>query len=205
VLDAGMGGGRLLAELGRRGWEVNGIDGSQGMVALARERLPGARDRLVQARLEELPCPTEAFDAVVSTGAVEYADDLERALAEIARVLVPGGVAVISVPSRFAPFALWRREVVYPVLSLAKRLGLVRHAPFLRARPPRRGQLESLMGQVGLPVERVGFANRFLLVSPLERMFPALAVRSAERLARSDSGLARRFATQLVYVGRRRA
>src|SRR5690242_7146432 len=48
ALDAGMGPGRLCAELENLGWTVYGVDASSEMVALARARLPGAADRLLQ-------------------------------------------------------------------------------------------------------------------------------------------------------------
>lgn len=205
VLDAGMGGGRLVAELDRRGWEVTGIDGSAEMVALAQARLPEARDRLLVAQLERLPFPDGSFDAIVATGAVEYADDLNLALAELARVLAPGGAAIVSMPSVFAPYPALRREVLYPALRLAKRLGLVERAPFARSRPPRLKRFKQLLADVSLNVEAVGFANRFPFVTPFERMFPVTSVRAAERLAESESRLARAFAGQLVFVARKRA
>src|SRR5437867_8308735 len=57
VLDAGMGPGRLAAELARRGWTVSGVDTADEMVAAARRRLPGSADRLVRAKIEVLPYP----------------------------------------------------------------------------------------------------------------------------------------------------
>ena len=66
-----------------------GVDASAEMVALARERLPDARDRLAQGSVEELPFEDASFDAVAATGVLEYAD-VPRALGELARVLRPG-------------------------------------------------------------------------------------------------------------------
>src|SRR5438093_9682034 len=51
ILDAGMGPGRLCAELQARGWTVSGIDASREMVAAARARLPDAAERLLEAEI----------------------------------------------------------------------------------------------------------------------------------------------------------
>src|SRR5581483_7561409 len=64
VLDAGMGPGRLGAELAARGWTVSGVDAAEEMVEVARKRLAEAAERLVHAELESLPFPDASFDAV---------------------------------------------------------------------------------------------------------------------------------------------
>ena len=125
AVDAGMGPGRLLAELERRGWRVSGIDSSGEMVALAQRRLPDAGERLVQAPIEALPFAAESFDLALATGVLEYADDLEAALRELARVVRPGGRAIVSLPNWWSASAIVRGRALYP---LARRAG--------RATPP---------------------------------------------------------------------
>ena len=130
VLDAGMGPGRLLAELSGRGWDVAGADLSTEMVSRARLRLPAAADGLLQGRLEALPFADAGFDAVVATGVLEYVDDLPKAVSELARVLRPEGIAVVSVTNPRSLFAMWRRFVIYPPARVVKRrFGGLRDAP----------------------------------------------------------------------------
>ena len=155
VLDAGMGGGRLCAELDRRGWNVTGVDVSAEMVALARERLPHLAPRLLWGRVESLPLDDASLDAVVATGVLEYVDDLGAALRELARVLRAGGVAALSIPAPTAPHTLWRLRIVYPLVRVAKAV-----IPFGRPSPPARPALtqdgfESALEAAGLAVERV--------------------------------------------------
>jgi SAM-dependent methyltransferase/uncharacterized protein YbaR (Trm112 family) len=77
--------------------ELWGVDISAGMVRQAtRNRAPG---RLVVAAAEALPFPDNTFDRVVSREVIEHAADPAAMLAEIARVLYPGGVAVITTPN----------------------------------------------------------------------------------------------------------
>jgi SAM-dependent methyltransferase len=95
ILDVGVGPGLLAYDLARLvGSEgrVLGIDVSEDMLALARARLadlPQAELRLADAGA--LGAPDAAFDAAVSTQVHEYVADMPAALAELARVLRPGG------------------------------------------------------------------------------------------------------------------
>lgn len=155
VVDAGMGGGRLCAELDRLGWSVTGVDPSPEMVALARERVPHLASRLVGGRIESLPLDDASVDAVVATGVLEYVDDLEVAVHELARVLRPGGVAALSIAAPSAPNTLWRLRVLYPFVRFVK--GVV---PFGRPSPPARPKLsrnalEAALTESGLTVENV--------------------------------------------------
>jgi len=153
VLDAGMGGGRLAAELDTRGWIVTGIDSSVRMVVLARQRLPQLADRLVEADLCALPFADASFDAVVATGALEYVGDLDRGLGELARVLRPGGRAVVSFPNYRSPHALWRRFALYPAARLAKRiLPLSRPAPMRPLHPITPAAFERALDAAGLRI-----------------------------------------------------
>lgn len=161
VLDCGMGPGRLLVELERRGWSVAGIDVSGEMVALARERLPAAPDRLLRGTIESLPFAAGSFDAVVATGVFEYVDDLPRAVAEVARVLRAGGLLVASMPNPYAPHTVWRQRVVYPaVRRLRRRVRLGRRpVPLRRPGLLSRGRLEALLDAGGLAVEQVEYVR----------------------------------------------
>jgi SAM-dependent methyltransferase len=136
VLDAGMGGGRLVAELDARGWTATGVDNSSRMVELALERLPQLAGRLLKADLEALPFPDESFDAVVATGALEYVGDLDRGLRELVRLLRPGGKAVLSFPNHRSPRSLWRRVALYPAARLIKRVLPLRRSAPLRSSDP---------------------------------------------------------------------
>jgi ubiquinone/menaquinone biosynthesis C-methylase UbiE len=158
VLDAGMGGGRLLSELDARGWTVTGVDSSPQMVELARRRLPHLADRLLEADAVALPFAAESFDAVVATGALEYVGDLPRGLAELTRVLRPGGRAVGSFPNYRSPHALWRRFALYPAARLAK--SVVPHsrsAPMRPLHPITPAAFERALTMAGL---RVGERRR---------------------------------------------
>ncbi|WP_125777134.1 class I SAM-dependent methyltransferase [Antribacter gilvus] len=94
VLDVGCGSGDLLAYLDRRGMSVAGIDPAPGMVSLARARVPAAEVR--QGDAEHLPWGDAAFDLVTSVNALQFADDVDDALAELVRVVGPGGQVAVA-------------------------------------------------------------------------------------------------------------
>jgi SAM-dependent methyltransferase len=94
VLDAACGTARHGAQLAARGHRVTGVDRSGDMLAVARAKLPDAVFH--QGDLEALPVADATFDAVVCGLALVHLPRLERAMAEFARVLRPGGRLIVS-------------------------------------------------------------------------------------------------------------
>jgi ubiquinone/menaquinone biosynthesis C-methylase UbiE len=94
VLDAGCGAGDYSAAFTQAGaHSVTGFDVSSGSLNLAHAQTPTGRFTL--ASLSELPYRTASFDIIWSWGVLHYVPNSHKALAEIARVLRPGGMAVI--------------------------------------------------------------------------------------------------------------
>ncbi|WP_411711534.1 class I SAM-dependent methyltransferase [Lentzea atacamensis] len=109
ILDAGCGAGPLLAELRARGADVSGFDLSRGMLDLARRRVPDA-DLRVADLAAPLPYADAAFDDVVVSLVLHYLEDWGPSLAELRRVLRPGGRLLISVDHPFAMHMIHRAE-----------------------------------------------------------------------------------------------
>jgi demethylmenaquinone methyltransferase / 2-methoxy-6-polyprenyl-1,4-benzoquinol methylase len=115
VLDVATGTGAVALELVRlKGCTVVGIDQSAEMLAEARRRitLAGAtkETRLVEGRAEELPFENGAFDALSVTYLLRYVDDPGATLAELARVVRPGGTIAsleFGLPTGALPRAGW--------------------------------------------------------------------------------------------------
>ncbi|MFI2762311.1 class I SAM-dependent methyltransferase [Streptomyces echinatus] len=104
ILDAGCGSGPLSAALRDRGAVVTGMDVSAGMLALARRRL-GDDVALHLADLSDrLPFADGAFDDVVASLVLHYLEDWGPALAELRRVLRPGGRLIASVEHPFVAY-----------------------------------------------------------------------------------------------------
>lgn len=97
VLDLGCGTGAFLGALAsaRPDLRLVGADLSPGMLAAARRRLGGAVP-LVEASALALPFGGGAFDVVTSLSSLHYWPEPGRGLAEVARVLAPGGTLVLT-------------------------------------------------------------------------------------------------------------
>lgn len=116
VLDYGCGHGMAAVVLARAGAVVTGFDLSPGYVAEAERRATanGVSATFVAADAEHLPFPDATFDAVWGNAVLHHLD-LDRAGAELRRVLKPGGVAVFCEPWGGNPvLAFARRRLPYP-------------------------------------------------------------------------------------------
>jgi ubiquinone/menaquinone biosynthesis C-methylase UbiE len=99
LLDLGCGTGHQMAELRERGYQVVGVDGSAEMLEHARANNPDAE--LHQTDVDDLPLPDQGFDYILCIEVLRYLPESERCVAEMARVLRPGGVAVATATPRF--------------------------------------------------------------------------------------------------------
>jgi SAM-dependent methyltransferase len=95
VLDIGCGVGVFLAMIVGLGAEPHGIDASEALIALARERLPGADLRV--GDMESLPYADDTFDLVTGFTSFFFANDIVAALHEAGRVVKPGAPVVLQV------------------------------------------------------------------------------------------------------------
>jgi SAM-dependent methyltransferase len=107
LLDVGCGEGQVARHLATLGVDVVGLDPTPSQLRVARER--GGGPRYARGRADALPCRDGAFDAALVCLALEHVDRFEVAIAEVARVLEPGGVFVLLLahPLLQAPGGGW--------------------------------------------------------------------------------------------------
>jgi SAM-dependent methyltransferase len=96
VLDIGCGRGLLLAAFRRRGWEPQGTELSETAARYARQ-VAGVPVEI--GRVEEIRFPANQFDAVTMWHVLEHVPDPRVVLAEVSRILRPGGVLLVGVPN----------------------------------------------------------------------------------------------------------
>ena len=105
VLDVATGTGLVAERLLADGHRVTGLDQSPDMLAVARQRFDD-RVELVEASATDIPFPDESFDHLTFTYLLRYVDDPAATLAELARVVRPGGT--IASLEFCVPRGVWR-------------------------------------------------------------------------------------------------
>lgn len=98
LLDVGCGAGRFLRIAADRGARCAGLDATEALVQIARERVRGGDLRV--GDMEALPWPDASFDVVTGFNSFFIAADMNSALAEARRVLRPGGSFAMTVFGR---------------------------------------------------------------------------------------------------------
>jgi len=155
ALDVGSGGGLLAEEFARLGFRVTGIDPSGESVAAARAHAvdQGLEIDYVVGAGEELPFADASFDIAYCCDVLEHVDDLDRVLAETARVLKPGGVYLYDTINRTRR----SRLVVIKLMQEWRSTALMEpnlHDWDMFIRP---GELKAAMARAGLePRDTVG-------------------------------------------------
>ena len=135
VLEAGCGAGRWLRFMTDRGYQMVGLEYKGETVDMVKRTWPDLD--VIQGDCEASPFPADSFDGVLSFGVVEHwMEGPEKPLADIFRVLKPGGVAFISVPCqntirRFKK-VLWVDEILGAPRAIAKRILRSKKMPLSR-------------------------------------------------------------------------
>lgn len=180
MLDVGCGTGDLLRRLGRR-FVPAGCDPAEEMLERARAANPGADLRIAAA--EALPFDDRSLDVALLIEVVRYLDDPRPALRELARVLRPGGIALVTFAPRLATTAY---PLVNAVSSRVRVPGLTRvRQHFHTARG-----VERLLDETGFDRAEVNarYFGPFIYLNRLSRPATGAALRRWEPL---DDRLAR--------------
>jgi SAM-dependent methyltransferase len=185
VLDVGCGNGYVLERYARHAARTVGVDLTRAAVSLSARRfalasLPGA---FVQASAEALPFPDAAFDFVCSMGVVHHTPRPEAALAEIRRVLRPGGRLVLMVYHRGSALYRWR----FPAMRRLRGWSISRQVDEVDGVGNPKGEVYSdaeiraaLPGFAELETW-AGLLQRWMLPPPLHRVVPERLLRPLER------------------------
>ncbi len=123
LLDLACGDGRHVPALRGQGWNVCGLEPSPAMMEKAKRTFAeaGTRTELLRAIGEVLPFQDEIFDRVLCESSLDHFANPAEGMREIARVLKPGGTAVIGIVN-YHGAACRGSRLVY---SLGRRLGRI--------------------------------------------------------------------------------
>ncbi len=183
LLDVGSGWGAVSSKLGPWG-EVTGIEPS----ATAREEASRRGVRVLEGRAEDLPAEDSSVDIAIASDVIEHVPDDGAAVRELARVLRPGGLALVTVPAY--PWLMgahdralghYRRYTPSALRSVLQGAGL---------QPTRITYFNTLLFPLALPVRLIGRfrgsgADEPRAPGPLDSLF--------FRVFRSERALLARF------------
>ncbi len=112
VLDLATGTGGTAARLAAAGAQVTALDLSLRSLQIARCTAQGCRAdlALVCGDVTRAPLADAAFDLIISLGVMHYFRDPAPFLAEVQRLLRPGGWALIEVPQKYSLFTIYKRR-----------------------------------------------------------------------------------------------
>jgi demethylmenaquinone methyltransferase/2-methoxy-6-polyprenyl-1,4-benzoquinol methylase len=152
VLDGCCGTGDLALAARKAGGKVTGLDFSTAMLERARRKAPSIS--WVEGDLLALPFEDASFEAATVGFGVRNVSDLERALAELRRVLAPGGkLAILEITTPRGPLApfyrVWFDRVVPLLGKLLKGGAAYSYLPASVRRFPAPGELAGLMLAAG--------------------------------------------------------
>jgi 2-polyprenyl-3-methyl-5-hydroxy-6-metoxy-1,4-benzoquinol methylase len=132
VLDAGCGPGALSCVAARRCAQVEALDASSNMIALARRR--ALEDGIENIAFHNGAIGDGAllagrrFDAILCSSVLEYMDDLDGALAWLVERLASEGVLLVSMPNGRSCYR-WAERATFHVTGAPRYLAFVRHFP----------------------------------------------------------------------------
>lgn len=121
LLDVGCGTGNYLEVLRKRGYSVAGVDGSEEMLERARTNNPDVELKL--SDVERLPFESERFDIVICIEVLRYLPNIDATVREMARVLKPGGMALVTAAPIFnlnGYFVINRMATALPMGNLVR-------------------------------------------------------------------------------------
>jgi ubiquinone/menaquinone biosynthesis C-methylase UbiE len=112
VVDVGCGEGALAELMAAAGLRVTGVEPAAYLRERFEARLGGSA-RVVDGTVERLPFADGEVGAVVSTEVLEHVPDPDTAMTELMRVMRPGAVVCLSVPTSFTELLFWRLHPGY--------------------------------------------------------------------------------------------
>jgi ubiquinone/menaquinone biosynthesis C-methylase UbiE len=204
LLDVGCGPGLLFQSMregrfaganGATRWI--GMDFAAQMLMQAKTRVDDGKKPqalLVRGDVTRIPFPDCSIDTVTNMGLMEYLDDEDTTLQEIARVLKPGGAVIITLPNVSSPFRIWHRfmrrvfSFLRKVFSNHRRVGYLDSflGPFgqdsLGHREYSQREYRERLRSLGLKTVDVCGYNFKIALTPLDKWLPRVSIAVARKL-----------------------
>jgi len=184
-VDLGCGSGVLSKELLALGATVIGVDGSPRMLSHALEQMGSqyaGRVGWIQSDVQSIDrLKNGTFDGVLCSSVVEYLDRPDALLKEAARILSPGGVLVISLPSTFSAVRMLQKSIRALASMFGKDMFSYLSVSRLEISPR---AIDRLFQEAGFSVTRLTRFDPVLPRALLRAVRPALLVVEARKVDR---------------------
>jgi ubiquinone/menaquinone biosynthesis C-methylase UbiE len=184
VLDVGSGNGYVLSRYAAEGAQVDGVDITPKAIELCQNRFlhAGLRGTFQVARAEELPFADNTFDCVCSMGVLHHVTDTERAVAEIQRVLKPGGRLIVMFYHRNSAQYQFKYRLVHLIKgqSMQELVNSFDGVGNPRGDVYSRRELRTLLSVFEPPDMFVHFLERDMLTRKVGSFFPQWLIRALE-------------------------
>jgi len=205
ALDIGCGSGAMVRDLLNRGYDVVAADISKDMLNATRNTVKthprAAHVRYSIQDIEKLSFASETFDLIICTGVIEYLKSDDNALGELARVLKPNSIALISTQNKVSLVRVieeffWQISPIW----LKRRIFTFKqhhcHTPW---------KLDRALAKVGLVKEDFAYHHFYPIPIPFDRLVPRFCVWAGKKMERwSKSKYAWMVATGYLVKVRKR-
>lgn len=183
VLEVGCGPGVMSKELSQKGYELFELDISKKMIKEAIEKSK-------QSKIENMPlflvgdvenlCFSDSqFDAIICLGTLQLVND-KKAIKEIYRVLKPGGVLIVAVPTKrmISSFLKWVIKPLKPLIyNIMKKERITINFRSVGYRP---WQLDKLLAKKGF--KKVNCFYHHFVFFPLDELFPSFSIKVDKKI-----------------------
>ena len=185
VLDVGAGNGYVLSKYATEGAQVRSVDITPTAIDLCRRRFEysGMSGDFRVAEAEHLPFADASFDCVCSMGVLHHVPDTERAVAEIFRVLKPGGRLIVMFyhrnsalyRCRYALQSWFQQRPIEELVNEFDGVGNPKGTVYSRR------ELAALLGRFESLETFVGYLRGYMVLPRGGRFLPSLLLRPFER------------------------
>ena len=198
AMDIGCGPGVMVGQLLDLGYEVQGVDIAEGMIEECRKQFGNCpKASFSVGRIEKMDFPTSHFDLIVCSGVVEYLVDDNAGIAELFRVLKPGGTLIVTCPNFFSPWRRWSSFYWGIKNVIKKAIGRPIYGE-MHHREYKSGNYCRLIEQHGFNVSDVCYYNFKVVPEPLDRWFLKGAIELSRKLETNCRSVLRWMGTGFI-------
>lgn len=207
ILDVACGPGIMAEGVSKKGYSIDCIDAAPDMIEIARKKYGGVPNAtFAVGDVYAINAPAGTYDVVTAMGLVEYLDDQDKAMAEMARVTKKGGTVIVTFPNHPSFWRAWARTLravtdfpraVYRKLTGKKKYPIT-HREYTEK------EARAYMHKHGLHPESVVYYNFKVTPFPFDKWFPRFTVWQSGRFENSASSARKFLATAFILEATKR-